>query len=239
MKTSDGHRLGKKAGWSYYYVPELEERGITHGFFTGSSPSHRLDGDERREFLEAFALKDLAVMTQEHGDCVHLVQDGYRPSSGDGIVVLEKGVAGIIKTADCLPVILAEPDYPVAAIIHAGWRGTVKRITAKAVGKLVDLGADKQKITAVLGPSIGPCCYEIQKDVEEVFAGEGFSPRVVRRTENSLMLDIREANMEILKDAGISHIYDIALCTFCSGNLFHSYRRGDKDRRQINFVSLR
>ena len=240
MKAADGgHKLGEKAGWSYYYVPELEEKGIVHGFFTGRSPSHRLDGEERREFLEAFVLRDLAVMIQEHGDSVHLVRDGHRPSSGDGIVILERGIAGIIKTADCLPVILAAPDYPAAAIVHAGWRGTVKRIAGKAVEKLAGLGVDRKKITAVLGPSIGPCCYEIQKDVEEVFTAQGFSPKVVRRTGNSLMLDIREANMETLRHEGIGRIYDMALCTFCSGNLFHSFRRGEKDRRQINFVSLR
>jgi len=240
LKAADGHhRLGEKAGWSYYYIPELEEKGITHGFFTGRSPSHRLDGEERQGFLDAFALHDLAVMTQEHGDSVHLVRDGYRPSSGDGIVVLEKGVAAIIKTADCLPVILAAPDYPAAAIVHAGWRGTVKRIAGKAVNKLAGLGVDRKKIIAVLGPSIGPCCYEIQSDVEGVFASEGFSSAVVRRTGSSLMLDIREANMETLKQEGIGRIYDMALCTFCSGNLFHSFRRGEKDRRQINFVSLR
>jgi polyphenol oxidase len=239
LKEKAAHKIGKKAGWSYYYLPELEERGITHGFFTALSPSHRLEGREKREFLETFSLKDLVVMTQEHGDTIHVVRDGYRPSSGDGIIVLEKGIAAIIKTADCLPVILAEPDCPVAAIVHAGWRGTVKKITGKAVRKLVDLGADRKKITAVLGPSIGPCCYEVQKDVQDIFAEEGFSSRVIRRAEGSLMLDIREANREILTNEGIEQIYDMALCTFCSGNIFHSYRRGEKDRRQINFVSLR
>ena len=239
MKKATAHKIGEKAGWSYYYLPELEERGITHGFFTGLSPSHSMEGDERRKFLEAFSLKDLVIMSQEHGDRVHVVADAYRPESGDGIVVLERGVAAIIKTADCLPVILAEPDYPVAAIVHAGWRGTVKKIAGKAVQELVDLGADRKKITVVLGPAIGPCCYEVQRDVEDVFKSARFSSDVIHRAKGSLLLDIKRANIETLRHEGIERIYDMALCTYCSNGLFHSYRRGEKERRQINFVSLR
>ena len=239
MRKANAHSLARKAAWSYYHLPELHERGVTHGFFTSLTPSYRMEGEDRRKFLEAFSLKDIAIMSQEHGDTVHIVRDGYRPTSGDGIVVLEKGIAAIIKTADCLPIILAEPDYPVAAIVHAGWRGTARRITGKAVQELVRLGADRRKIIAVLGPSIGPCCYEIGKEVEEIFAAEGFSPRVVRRAGDSLMLDIREANREVLNDEGVEQVHDLALCTFCSSGLFHSYRRGEKEMRQINFVSLR
>ncbi|MDR2017557.1 MAG: peptidoglycan editing factor PgeF [Syntrophobacterales bacterium] len=232
------YRIREKAGWSYYCLPELEKRGVTHGFFTKLSPSHRMEGVERREFLEAFSLKDLVIMSQEHGDHVHVIDGEQRPAVGDGIVVLKRGIAAIIKTADCLPVILAEPEYPVAAIVHAGWRGTAKRIVGKAARRLMDLGVNPKKIIAVLGPAIGACCYEVQKDVQDIFIAEGFSPCAIRQADGSVTLNIKEANKTTLKDEGIEQIHNMDFCTFCSGNLFHSYRRGEKDRRQINFVSL-
>jgi YfiH family protein len=224
--------------WSYYYVPELEEKRIAHGFFTKNSPSHTLQGDGKAEFLGVFGLIDLITMKQEHGVDVHVIQDGHGPESGDGLILLSKGIAGIVKTADCLPIIICEPDYPVVSIIHAGWRGTAKKITKKAIEKMSELGVDNKKMIVLLGPSIGPCCYEIKNDVHKVFMEEGFSDVILKRKNGSLFLDIRQANIDILQNEGIQNIYDIGLCTSCSQNLFNSYRGGEKEKRQINFVSL-
>jgi polyphenol oxidase len=231
------YELKERSGWAYYSFPRLEARGIVHGFFTARTPSHAMEGEERKRFLDAFNLDDLVIMSQMHGDEVHIVRESERPAAGDGIILLKRGVAGIIKTADCEPVILAEPDFPAVAIVHAGWRGTATRIVGKAVGMLTDLGVERKKIIALLGPAISPCCYEVQKDVEKVFLEEGFSSAVARDLDGRLMLDLKGANRETLAREGVELIYDIPLCTRCSG-LFHSFRGGEKDRRQINFVSL-
>jgi len=232
------YEVKERSGWTCYFLPELEARGIDHGFFTARTPSHLMEGEERQRFLEAFGLDGLVIMSQEHGDRVHIVQKGERPAAGDGIILLEKGIAGIIKTADCEPVILVEPDFPVAAIVHAGWRGTARRIVGKAVRMLADMGVERKKIIALLGPAILPCCYEVQKDVEDVFVEEGFSPHVVQPVEGSLRLNMTAANKETLAREGEETMYDSPVCTRCSG-LFHSFRGGEKEKRQINFVSLR
>jgi len=230
--------LREKKGWSYYCIPQLEDKNINHGFFTRQSPSHSLQGDEKSNFLETFNLVDLVVMKQEHGDHVHIIKDGNRPESGDGLVLIEKRIAGIVKTADCLPIIICEADYPVASIVHAGWRGTVKKISRKAVEKMALLGAKRKKMAAFLGPSINACCYEIGEDVCNMFLKEGFSQEIFRREGKSVFLSIKTANIEILRSEGIDDIFDLDLCTCCNDNLFHSYRGGEKDKRQINFVSL-
>jgi len=224
--------------WSYYYVPELEQRGIKHGFFTAQSPSHTLQGNEKAEFLGAFGLNDSVIMKQEHGIDVHVIQDGHRPVSGDGLIITSKGIAGIVKTADCLPIIICGMDCPVVSIVHAGWRGTAKKIAKKAIDKMSEFGVDRKGITAILGPSIGPCCYEVKDDVRNIFMEEGFSDDIFKRKNNTLFLDIRQANMEILHNEGIEDIYDINLCTRCNKDIFNSYRGGEKEKRQINFVSL-
>ncbi len=231
--------LKRVNNWSYYYLPELEKKGIVQGFFTKQSPSFTFEGYDRANFLESLSLKDLIVMEQEHGDEVHIIQNGERPKRGDGIILLERRVAGIIKTADCLPLIVAEPDIPIAAIVHAGWRGTAKRITQKAVKKMMSLGARKEKIVVLLGPSIRACCYEVGGDVRDIFRKEDFSENIFTKKETSFHLDLVQANREILSTEGVDHIYDTGLCTFCNKDAFASYRRGEQSARQINFVSLK
>jgi polyphenol oxidase len=231
--------LRRLGNWSYYYVLEIEKAGIVHGFFTKESPLPLLDGEERDRFLRVLGLKDLIIMRQEHGSEVHTVSGAGRPASGDGLIILEKGVAGIIKTADCLPIIIADPGYPMASIVHAGWRGTVKRITQKAVRSMADLGAKKGRMVALLGPSINECCYRVGEEVYREFQSAGFSERTFTRRENALFLSLRQANREMLEQGGVERIVDADFCTFCTAGLFHSFRKGETERRQINFVSLK
>ena len=232
------HQLRHNGDWSYFHIPELEEKGLLHGFFTASSPVVTIDKTKGRDFLDLFCLRDFIVLHQEHGDQVHVIRDGYRPMSGDGIVLLEKNVAGVIKTADCLPIILFEPYYPIASIVHAGWRGTLKGITKNAVNIMTGLGGTGEKIIAILGPSVNVCCYTVGEDLYTAFKEKGFSDAIFRKAGNTLFLSLRQANKEVLSKEGISVIYDLDICTLCTDGLFHSYRRGDRDKRQINFVSI-
>lgn len=231
--------LVQKGNWSYYRVPELEAAGIVHGFFTRASPSLEPYGKDGKTFLDAFALRRFVVMNQEHGDTIHVIRDGEKAVNGDGIIVIEKDVAGIIKTADCLPIIIVATGLPMAGIVHAGWRGTVRRISLKAVQKMVELGAEKEGLVVLMGPSISSCCYEVKEDVYSIFDNGGFSDRVFRKAGDATYLDIREANRELLFREGVTKIYDANLCTYCSDRLFASYRRGERGSRQINFVSLK
>jgi len=232
--------LKKVDEWSFFQLPGLEEKGIAHGFCTGDSPSDLLHKETMQRFLNAFSLNDVVVMNQEHGDHVHIIRgDERRPSSGDGLIILEKGVAGIIKTADCLPIIICDPHNVLVSIVHAGWRGTAKKIVMKAAQVMENMGSKRENMTALLGPSIGSCCYEIKDDVYEIFRNEGFPEGIFRRQNDSLFLDMKKANGWMLKSDGIDRIYECAMCTYCNNRLFHSFRRGDAGKRQISFVYLK
>jgi polyphenol oxidase len=224
--------------WVYLCLPSLEEKGIRHGFFGKASPPYNPGEEGREEFLSSFALHDTCAMKQEHGDTFHVVADGVRPDRGDALILVERGVAGIIRTADCLPVIIADPEYPMAAIVHAGWRGTAKKIVSKVVQGMRSLGAEQGRLVALLGPSIGPCCYEVKEDVREVFTEKGFPEGIFSRRDGSLFLDIRAANAALLSQEGVLSIHDTCLCTYCRNDTFASFRRGEKEARQVNFVSL-
>ena len=137
---NDRPRTAGAGAWSYCHVPGLEKAGIVHGFMTRTSDAILRDAGRRAAFMAALSAKDMIILDQEHGDAVHVIAAGERPRAGDGLVLLEPGVIGVIKTADCLPVILYAPDYPACAIVHAGWRGTALRISRKAVAAMVGLG---------------------------------------------------------------------------------------------------
>lgn len=178
-------------------------------------------------------------MNQEHGDTVHVIKDGMRPSAGDGLLLLERNVAGIIKTADCLPVILYSASMPAVAIVHSGWKGTALGIARKAARQMAALGVKSENIGALIGPGIGPCCYKVQEDVAGVFRAAGFGDPVLQRREGSVFLDLKAANIEMLRKEGVKEIYDVGLCTFCREDLFYSARRDKGRGRQINFVLIR
>lgn len=230
--------LKKVADWSFFHLPVIEKLGIFHGFCTGSSPSNLLHEETRRHFLDSFSLNDLVVMNQEHGDDVHVISNGEKPPSGDGIIILEKKMAGVIKTADCLPIVIFDPLYPIVSIVHSGWRGTKKKIVMKAILSMEALGSKRDSMSVLLGPSIGPCCYEVKDDIYAIFNDSGFPGHIFHRQNNALFLDLKKANTWMLETGGINKIYGLNMCTYCNNGQFHSFRRDASGKRQINFVYL-
>jgi polyphenol oxidase len=225
--------------WSYYHLPELEESGIVHGFMTKSSDAIIADEEEKLRFAEAFTASATVMLQQQHGEEVHIIEKGERPRAGDGLVLLEKGVMGIIKTADCLPVILYESTYPMAAVVHAGWRGTALKITEKALRRMIAVGGRPDRMGAIVGPGIGPCCYEVGGEVVAAFRRAGFNEHVFIERDGSLFLDLKKANRDLIEAAGVPSIDDADLCTSCRQDLFFSARRNKLAGRQMNFVQLK
>ncbi len=229
--------LRKQEPWSYICHPQLEDAGFFHGFVT--RPRAAFDSGLVERAISDFSFKSYVLMDQEHGDAVHVIRHGERPRAGDGIVLLEKQVAGIIKTADCLPIILYGGSSRVAAIVHAGWKGTALGIARKAVQRMKALGVDPGEIGALIGPGIGPCCYQVGEDVADIFRKAGFNSPVIQTRESAIFLDLKQANMQMLQEEGVRNILDVSLCTFCREDLFFSARRDKGSGRQINFVLIR
>jgi polyphenol oxidase len=224
--------------WSYYHIPEITAAGIIHGFMTASSDAITRGVPERADFVKAVGGREAVSLQQEHGDVVHVIATGERPHAGDGLIVIEKKVVGIVKTADCLPVILYDTGCSMAAVIHAGWRGTVAFIVEKVVTMMIDKGAHRSSMGALLGPGIGQCCYQVGPEVARIFHERGFEATIFERKGSSLFLDLKKANRNLLERAGIGAIHDINLCTKCTQHMFHSARRDKGQGRQINFVLI-
>ncbi len=169
---------------------------------------------------------------QIHSDLIHIVHDANAILRGDALITATPGLAVGVATADCLPVLLADLEHRVVAAIHAGWRGTLKRITQKTVGVMrMNFGTDPAKVKAWLGPSIQVCCYEVGPEVIQEFrsqfhyADELFdklepdNPALIMLPRQHLVnrpnavmrdletqranLNVEEANARQLRDAGV------------------------------------
>lgn len=254
-----------KNGIEYLSSPLLSAFSVAHGFLSrqGGVSRHPFnslnldprDGDspgniERNRGLikNAFSIpvEALATVNQVHGNAVYVadVKVPQRRPDADAVVTAVKGVPVGVLTADCLPVLLYDPKAHAAAAVHAGWRGTVKKVCLKAIESMRErFGSDPKDMIAALGPYIGPCCYEVRENVAEEFTYT-FGPRLkyIIKNGKGIRLDIGMANLEQLICAGVGrgNIDMDAPCTSCNNSSFFSYRKeGGRTGRQLSFIMLK
>jgi polyphenol oxidase len=200
-----------------YRTPALDQFGwLVYGF-----------GTRRSAWPEP-----LATLQQVHSD-VTVLAEGRTGCLGKGDALLSHTPGRLVgvKTADCLPVLLVDPEHKAVAAVHAGWRGTAKRIAPAAASAMCrHFGTRPHNLHAAIGPGIGQCCYEVGPEVAAEF---GLSGRA--------HIDLAEINRQQLVEAGLpaGQIYPARLCTACKMDEFWSYRR-DKEGagRMLSFVGI-
>lgn len=187
--------------------------------------------ENRRRFTDALGIREQQLITtrQVHGRDALVVDADFRPAdplpAADVQVTDQPGWVLTMRYADCVPVLLVDPERPAVAAVHAGWRGTQVRAAGAAVDLLRDrFGADPAALLAGIGPSIGPCCFEVGDEVAVQFADRpsGLLPRPGCRPH----LDLWELNRLALVEAGVrpDRIELAGLCTRCRSDLFFSHR---------------
>jgi YfiH family protein len=153
-----------------------------------------------------------------HVDASHAIGDVYQPlAEADGLVTRTPELALMVFSADCVP-ILMEGDGVVAAV-HAGWRGTVKGIAAKAVREMC---CPPETIRAWIGPAIGPCCYQVGDEVRDALReqlGEETEPFILGDK-----VDLKGFNRRLLERSGVRNIDVSPICTMCSHEEYWSHR---------------
>ncbi len=268
-------------------VPFLKLPWLVHGFSTrpgGVSPleSEKLlnlgfmEWDTRENVLENRRLfqaaldasdLDLIPLKQIHSDVIRAFsQPAAEPCKGDASTTNRPGLLLAIQTADCVPILLVDPKNRAVAAIHAGWRGTLARITEKAVGRMrFEFRSKPADLLAAIGPSIGPCCYEVAADFvtkftaqfadaadyfDEPRSGEepnplqwlNMKPPGHQPPPKNVHLDLRKANRSQLVASGLlaKNIYVSDLCTACHTSLLFSHRReGPLSGRLMSAIGLR
>jgi YfiH family protein len=165
---------------------------------------------------------------------------GEQIGEGDAIVSSEPGVVIGIRTADCVPILVADPENRMVACIHAGWRGTASNIVGATIDVLRSRGSKPENLHVAIGPSIGSCCYEVGPEVMSHFETWRQNTDSVEKSTLDLpgiTLDLPAINESQLREAGVRQIWKCGECTFCQPSRFFSFRR-EKERagRMLSFV---
>ena len=202
--------------------------------------------ENRRRLFRAAGVERLYSATQVHGSEVVALAPQADPEEiagrhADALCAAAPGLALAIYSADCIALLFCDPKTGAIAAAHAGWRGTaagIARATVSALGRA--FGARPEDLHVALGPSIGPCCFEVGPEVAEKFApafvrsGAGRSGRAT--------VDLRAANRAALIEAGVpeTHIDADPPCTGCEPARFFSYRRdGRQTGQHVGFIVRR
>jgi polyphenol oxidase len=223
----------------------------------------------RQRFLSALGALDfsLAPLKQLHSDLVRR-RDIHADEAvfADAAVTDHPGTLLAVQTADCVPILLVDTKKRAVAAVHAGWRGTIRRITAKAVGHMrMHFGSEPADLLAAIGPAIGNCCYEVGTEIAADFLSQfadapdffdefrtGDEPNPVQWLNQmppghqppprNVLLDLHRANESQLKQAGVQvrNISVSDLCTACRPDLLFSYRKqGARSGRQMAAIGIR
>jgi YfiH family protein len=264
---ADGlHPTGELTPLVYYqFTHLLRHPDLAHGVFTRlggySQPpwdslntGHTVGDDleavraNHELIFEALGVhrEDVVSPRQVHGTSVRVVDGrdkGQVCPETDALVTVTPGVVLMLRFADCVPVLLFDPIQGVVGLAHAGWRGTVAGMARSAVQAMVnDLGCLPADILAGVGPSIGPCCYEVGREVVDATrrAFADVDGLLMPRANGRWHLDLWAANRRQLADAGVQHIEVAGICTACHTDEWFSHRaeRG-KTGRMGALIGLR
>lgn len=238
------HRFDAAGGVVHAFSTRLG--GVSRGIWAsmdlgttrGDDPEHVRE-NYRRFFAAVGASMDKLVMSnQVHGAEIRTVRpadyktDLYAPEGyeADGLITDEPGVALVIFSADCLPILFYDPVKRVICAVHAGWRGTAAGIAEKAVETLAaDYGCDRKDILAAIGPGISQCHFETHDDVPDavraVLPGEA-EGCLLDHGNGKYHVDLKGVNAALLRRAGLreENITVDPDCTFCLPEKYWSHR---------------
>jgi polyphenol oxidase len=204
-----------------------EPLGMNLSFRVGDE--HKNVEENRRRFFGALGLdaRDAAIPRQCHSANIQIVTSPGEFESTDALITTTVGLPLVITVADCLSIVLYDPEKSVLAHVHAGWRGTMQQIVSKCVRTMSErLDVSPKTIVAFLGPSAGVCCYEVGSEVSVLFSAAHLQDR-----DGRTYLNLKSANLSQLLECGVtrSNVEVSEWCTICNPGIFHSYRR-DRDR---------
>ncbi len=191
---------------------------------------------------------DTALKYRLAGSRVSVRQNG-ESLAGDALLTAQAGIVLSVRTADCMPILLADTKARCIGAVHAGWRGTLARVVERAAAEMCrEFAADPRDLLAAVGPCIHACCYEVGQDVREAFshrlpdAERYFIPAPPRPGQTPrYYLDLVAAAVDQLRAAGLrqENVHLADLCTACRTDLFFSHRKEGPTGRMTTLIGLR
>lgn len=247
------------------YTNEVLHFSTTRRFSNGNEFSMGSPGDEnnrlsqqcREQLAMALSVRSsqFVFCRQTHSDHVQEVNElktdnGFYSKHNavqdcDALLTNKKDICLMALTADCVPVLLYDTKQNVIASVHSGWRGTARKILAVTIAKMRErFNSNPANLICCIGPSAGPCCYEVGGDVKKAFSMTltDCSPFFAAEKNGKYLLDLHEANRQIALSCGIpdAKIEKSGICTLCNDDLYHSARRHGKNAgRMATGIMLR
>ncbi len=217
--------------------------------YTGDDAMHVLDCRMQLCMELGIDMDQLVMPRQTHSSRVALIDEAYMNLDIDKQEAALEGVDALVteltdvcigvNTADCVPIILADAQAGIVAAVHAGWRGTVARIAAKAVKEMERLGARASNIQVAMGPSICQDCFEVGDEVVEEFKKQGFDTEAIvarNATTGKAHIDLRLANAQVLASAGVHCDTSNCECSRCDKRYFSARKLGINSGRTFTAV---
>lgn len=242
-----------RGGVSRTYLPQglqdsRPELGQLNLGFTAADAAENVRENRLRwtEAVTGSREMPLRTIRQIHSG-VSIVAEAAAPETipeADGIMTRQAGVLLGVMTADCIPVLVADPVHRAVAAFHAGWRGTVARIVEHGIAQMsAEFGSDPAQMVAAVGPGIGLCCYTVGGDVEAQFARQfSYGNELFEKCNGTTRLDLIEANRRQLLAAGLpeSAVAIVGGCTGCRPWFFFSHRTsGGHAGRMMASIGIR
>lgn len=207
----------------------------------------------RSLLARAFGVNQESLVTprQVHGSDILVINEPNEDYShflsveGDAVITNQPNVIIGVCVADCVPILLCDPEKKVIAVVHAGWKGTAAGLVAKTVaGMRSEFGSNPSRLHAAIGPCIQKCCYEVDEPVRKAFTQGGidWNSCTELSSPGKWQLDLATANHELLLNAGLpaDAIQVSEQCTCCHSEQFFSYRRDQEESgRQMGFMMLK
>jgi YfiH family protein len=194
----------------------LQDAGFDHGFAERSA--------DAQDVARALQVSRVIQVKQVHGSRTLEASEALGEQEADAIVgrTADGPIAVGVRVADCLPVLVADAASGDVVAIHAGWRGVVAGVVPAAVMQL-----RARVVLAALGPCIGPCCFEVDRNVAEAIANSTAAAVITRREGDKAWVDLRAAVRSQLSSVGVGavQVEDVVGCTKHEATRFHSFRR--------------
>lgn len=223
----------------FFSIPRLEQISfLIHGF--GAKKWEKKEFRRRPEWRNF----KLIFLDQIHSNIVQFIDKVSAANlKGDAMLTNYPLVLLLIRTADCLPVLIVDESRKVIAASHCGWKGTSKRLIQRVIqGLEKQYGCEPSMLLVALGPCIGNECYEVGEDVHRRFEEEGLPTRFFQNhpSRKKYLLDLKGANIDQMINLGVKkeNIYFIDICTHCHVSL-PSFRRDKKKAgRMLSFIGM-
>ncbi|MDS1029600.1 peptidoglycan editing factor PgeF [Bacillota bacterium LX-D] len=256
---SKGFKLREHGDLAYLTIPAFDETNlVTHCFTTrkggfSQEPFSSLNMalhvkddptavcQNRAKICNALGIRatDLVTGEQVHGENILVITEQQKGKGAldysstckavDAFITNKRSIPLSTFYADCAPIFILDPVTPAISLAHAGWKGTVAKIGAKAMLKMQqEFGTKPEDCLIGIGPSIGPCCYEVDERVISQFAQKfsNYQDFIQAKAPGKWLLDLWQANKTALLEVGIreKNITNSGFCTNCHNDLFFSYR---------------